>query len=99
MMQGDSYRLPIEIKKNDGSTLESSDISALEVFIGGIRKTFPEDITYSEGSFNVPLSQKETFRLRGTVKLKIRCKFLSGDVIGIDAGEINITESTSKVVI
>ena len=102
MMQGDQFRLPIELKNNDGSFVTQESIRDLEVFVGKIRKTLlNKDIEFesTENVFYVFLTQKETFMMHGNVNVQARALFLSGDVVGIDLGNINFMESTSKVVL
>lgn len=100
MMQGDQYRIPISLKKSDGSFITLSDLEYIEIFIGkNIRKTLA-DITYSENKFYVPVLQNETFRLKGTADIQARIRFAgSQDIIGINLGTIDIDNSISKVVI
>lgn len=99
MMQGDSFRQPIKLTRADNTEITADELSFIEVFIGNIRKTSPE-ITFENGMFYVPLSQKETFRLKGTVELQARIRFNgSEDVIGIKLGSLDVENSISKVVI
>lgn len=102
MMQGDQYRIPIELKHADGEVLTLEEVKDVEVFIGAARKLLSGgDIYFEPGDnmFYVPLSQKETFMMRGDVEVQARVLFLSGDVIGIDLGKINFAKATSKVVL
>ena len=39
MMQGDQFKLPIELKHEDGSFMTREEIKDLEVFVGNLRKT------------------------------------------------------------
>ena len=102
MMQGDQYKIPIELKNDDGSTVTQKDLKNLEVFVGNVRKLLSRgEIEFEEinGLFYVFVSQKETFRLRGDVKVQARLLLLSGDVVGVNLGTVNFEESTSKVVL
>lgn len=101
-MQGDQYRIPVELMFEDGSPITQSDIKDLEVSIGRIRKTLSDgDISFeqSENLFYVYVTQKETFTLLGDVKIQARILFPSGDVIGIELGTKNFGLSLSKVVL
>lgn len=101
MMQGDSYRLPIELKNADGTFVTGEEVKDLEVFVGTTRKMLSKDeIEFEplENVFYVSLSQKETFMMRGDVSVQARILFLSGDVVGIDLGKLNFAQATSKVV-
>lgn len=102
MMQGDQYRLPIELKDADGTFVTQEEVKDLEVFVGTTRKMLSDgEIEFEplENVFYVSLTQKETFRMRGEVIVQARILFLSGDVVGIDLGKINFAQATSKVVL
>lgn len=101
MMQGDQYRLPIEVKTTEGNA-KPSTFDDLEIFVGSVRKTLGKgEVSYNDENetFLVPLTQQETFRLRGDVEVQLRCKFPDGDVVGISAGIVNFEKSTSRVVL
>ena len=102
MMQGDQYRLPIELKYADGTFVTREEVKDIEVFVGTTRKMLSkEEIEFDplENVFYVSLSQKETFMMRGDVSVQVRVLFLSGDVVGIDLGKLNFAKATSKVVL
>ena len=102
MMQGDQYRLPIELKDADGTFVTREEVKDMEVFVGNTRKMLSKDeIEFEQlgNVFYVSLSQKETFMMRGEVSVQARVLFLSGDVVGIDLGKINFAQATSKVVL
>lgn len=102
MMQGDQYRLPIELKDADGTFVTREEVKDIEVFVGTTRKMLSKgEIEFEplKNVFYVFLSQKETFLMRGDVSVQARILFLSGDVVGIDLGKINFAQATSKVVL
>ena len=102
MMQGDQYRLPIELKYAEGTFVTREEVKDVEVFVGKTRKTISGgEIEFDplENVFYVSLSQNETFMMRGDVSVQARVLFLSGDVVGIDLGKLNFVQSTSKVVL
>ena len=101
MMAGDACKLPIRITTSDGIADASAFVN-VEVCIGKVRKTlYGGDITFDSESQNflVPLTQEETFSLRGRPRVNVRCKFAGGDVIGIDLGVIEFEPSLSREVI
>ena len=101
MMQGDQYRLPIELKYAEGTFVTREEVKDVEVFVGKTRKTISRgEIEFDplENVFYVSLSQNETFMMRGDVSVQARVLFLSGAVVGIDHGKLNFVQSTSKVV-
>lgn len=102
MMQGDQYRLPIELKDADGTFVTREEVKDMEVFVGTTRKMISKgEIEFDplENVFYVSLSQKETFIMRGDVSVQARVLFLSGDVAGIDLGKLNVSQAISKVVL
>ena len=102
MMQGDHYRIPIELTDSDGFFVTLEEVKDMEVFFGTTRKMLSKgEIEFNplENVFYVSLSQKETFMMRGDVSVQARVLFLSGDVVGVDLGKLNFAQSTSKVVL
>jgi hypothetical protein len=102
MMQGDQFRLPIELKDADGTFVTQKEIKDIEVFVGTTRKMLSKgEIEFEplENVFYVFLTQKETFMMRGDVSVQARVLFLSGDVVGVDLGKLNFAQTTSKVVL
>lgn len=102
MMQGDQYRLPIELKDADGTFVTLEEVKDLEIFVGKTRKMLSKgEIEFEplENVFYVSLTQKETFMMSGSVSVQARLLFLSGDVVGVDLGKLNFAQATSKVVL
>ena len=102
MMQGDQYRLPIELKYADGTFVTLEEVKDMEVFVGTTRKMLSKgEIEFNplENVFYVSLSQKETFMMRGDVSVQARVLFLSGDVVGVNLGKLKVAQSTSKEVL
>ena len=102
MMQGDQYRIPIELKDSDGTFVTLEEVKDMEVFFGITRKMLSKsEIEFDplENVFYVSLSQNETFMMRGDVSVQARVLFLSGDVVGVDLGKLNFAQSTSKAVL
>lgn len=100
MMQGDAYAIPFTIT-DSGEELDLSAIHCIEFCVDEIRKIYPDEVTYKSDTneFLFPITQEETFRLKGKAHCQIRVHFTSGNVIGTDAGNIPVRESTSKVVL
>ena len=101
MMQGDQYRIPLSFKHEDGTPVVAENVDDVEVFIGSVRKTLLNGISFDEksGIFYVYLAQNETFRLSGDTRVQARLLFTSGDVVGVNLGTVNFETSTSKVVL
>lgn len=99
MVQGDAYDLAFSIDADD-EPLDISTIEYVEVTLPRINKLYPDEITYSNGLFYLPLSQKETFWLPERCPMQIRVKFKGGGhVIGSDEQIIDVHRSMSKRVL
>ena len=102
MMQGDQYRIPIELKDADSTFVTREEVKDMEVFVGTTRKMLSKgEIEFNplENVFYFSLSQKETFMMCGDVSVQVRVLFLSGDVVGIYLGKLSFDQSASKVVL
>lgn len=101
MMQGDAYNLGIQILNNAGSPVTPEDIQDLEITIGHLRKTYRESqVTYYEGMWLFPFSQKETFGFRpDAVKAQVRVFWANGVIEGQPIYGVRIDESISREVL
>lgn len=85
--QGDAYSLPVRVELN-GAAIAAEDAAEIEFYIGGYRKIYPGEVTYSaeDGFFYIPLTQSETFAwaANSAVQLDARVKFSGGDVRGLE---------------
>ena len=103
MMQGDSYSLPIEILKVDGTLVTDADVSNVEITIGHLRKTYADGaVKYDStaGAWKFPLSQEETFQyLPASVRGQVRLVWKNGEVEGIPLDGVRVKESISKEVL
>lgn len=100
IMQGDAYAIPVSITTADNTAINDIMVDSLEIVIGHLRKTYPEDITYSDEQWMFPISQEESLRLINMPQpVQVRVKFNTGEVIGVNAGTIPITVSHSKEVL
>lgn len=102
MMQGDSYNIPIEILAEDGVT-DPTVFEDVEIVFGSLVKTMGNGQIFYDAEqkvFLFPLSQKESMNMPQKVKAQVRVKLNgSGDVIGVDLGEIDIDKTLSKAVL
>ena len=101
MMQGDSYSLGIRILNNAGNPVTPEDIKDLEITIGQVSKTYLNaQVTFYEGLWLFPLSQKETFDYWPSVaKAQVRVAWANGVVEGKPIYGVRINESISKEVL
>ncbi len=103
MMQGDSYGLPIELLKADGSVLTAADVLEVEGTIGSLTKTYTDGgMTFSsaDNKWRMLLTQEETLMFpNARLKAQVRVKLKDGSVHGLSLGTIRVHESISKVVL
>lgn len=101
MMQGDSYSLGFTVKNNAGALVTPGDIQDMEITIGHISKTYRKlQLTYKDGKWLFPLSQKETFGYRPkATKAQIRILWADGIIEGKPILGVRVNESTSKEVL
>ena len=101
MMQGDSYSLGIRSLNNAGNPVTPDDIKDLEITIGPLRKTYLNaQVTFYEGLWLFPLSQKETFDYwPSAVKAQVRVAWANGVIEGKPIYGVRINESISKEVL
>lgn len=98
MVQGDAYSLAVTVK-NNGQAVEIDDIEKVELTLLYLQKYYPGQITYADGKFYFPLAQEETFRLPKVCPMQIRVKFKSGDVLGSEKKQIDVSAALSKAVL
>lgn len=98
MVQGDSYNLSVTIK-NKGQPLDVASVEKVEISLLYLQKSYPGEIGYEDGNFLFPLTQQETFRLPKFCQMQVRVKFKSGDVIGSEKKQIDVSAALSKAVL
>ena len=98
LMQGNTYRLPIKLKMC-GRYLSADEVLRVEFTIGEVVKHFPEEVTYEDGRFILPLSQEETFSLGGMTRYQVRALFFDGSVKSSQVLVTNVKRSISEEVL
>lgn len=101
IMQGDALNFPVNIVLK-GDKVVPNMVSAIEMTLGSVTKTYPEDITYDSKSsmWLLPLTQEDTFSLNVDVQvLQVRVKFTDDTVIGTDNTRLKVLSSRSKKVL
>lgn len=102
LQQGNTYQLPVNIKI-DNERLTGEDVSHVEITFDSngslITKNYPEEVTFQNGAFIVPLSQEDTFALQGICRYQVRVLFPDGEVRGSGIKTGAVADSISKVVL
>ena len=103
--QGDAYDLRIALDLN-GEALTAAHLPLLECaeFMLGdsVRRVWPEEGGFLDGSFLVPLTQADTFSLEAgeTVEFDVRVRFVGGAVVGLKKKlKVRIIDALSDEVI
>lgn len=84
ILQGSTYRLPIQVKDSSGKVITPDMITKAQFVVGDYEKFYPDVVDFDEDkkSFIFPLSEEETFALRGKVMWQVRFVFSNGAVDG-----------------
>ena len=103
--QGDAYDLRIALELN-GEALTAEALPLLhcvEFMLGdGVRKVWPEEGSFRDGAFLMPLTQADTFSLEDgeTVEFDARAHFIGGAVVGLKKKlKIRIYDALSEVIL
>ena len=72
MVQGDAYSIEVEIT-NEGQALSPPAVSLVEIALLNLVKTYPGDVTFSDGKFHFPLTQPEIFVSREAMQASVCC--------------------------
>lgn len=87
LKRGDDCKIAVNVSL-DGEGLNLAETELIEIYVGGVRKTYPGDVTFNEddGKLYFPVSQKESFSFAGgdAVPVDVRVKFKGGCVLGAD---------------
>ena len=100
-MQGDAYKLRIDLLSPDETALTPEDLEDVEITIGPLIRTYSDGgVIFEDGAWLVPLTQMETFKLPvARIKAQVRVKWPDGIIEGQQLGHISIDESSSKGVL
>ena len=86
--QGDAYDLRVELELN-GEAVTAENLPLLhcvEFMLGdGVRKVWPEEGSFLDGAFLMPLTQADTFSLEEAepAEFDVRVHFSGGAVVGV----------------
>lgn len=101
MLQGSTYNLPITIKDPNGVVIVESMVKEAVFTIGDIKKTYGENgtVTFNNGKWIVPLTEQETFSMKGNIKWQARFLFTDGSIKGVKPKYDNVDESIDKTIL
>jgi hypothetical protein len=100
ILQGSGYELPIRITSPDGRVITDADVVAGSFTFGELEKEYGEGgEVYFDGeqeSWILPLSEEETFAMRGTVEWQARFLMVDGKPDGTIPKYENVYSSINK---
>lgn len=101
MRQGDAYTLAVTLKDENGTALTPDDVSKVEISIGSVTKTYPDDVTYDSesGAFEMPISETDSHSMMGILPTQVRVLFPSGEVSSATLGFMYVVASVSKSIL
>lgn len=97
LLQGNTYILPIEVTNCAGEVLTDQDIEKAQFVIGNVEKFYGEDGTVEfddeNNVFLVPLTEEETFAMKGMIKWQVRVVYPNGTIEGTEPTTENVYSS------
>lgn len=99
LMQGDSYPLPFVLRMMDGTLITEDLVEIVVLNLGGMSRQYPGDVEYRDGKWLFPVTQKQSFSLKGSVEPQARVQFKGGNIFGGIGRAIDVLSSLSKGVL
>ena len=104
MLQGSSYKLPIVIKDSNGNLVDDTMVTKGVFTIGNLEKAYDGlvgEVSYDrdKGAWIVPLSEQDTFGMKGNIKWQVRFLFTNGEIEGTEPRFDNVVESINKTIL
>ena len=96
IMQGDSYQKPFTLRTLDGTLITPEMVTALVLSIGNLSRQYPGDITYADGKWLFPLSQAQTFGMKGMLPVQARVLFQDGSVFGGNGAPVSVLPAVNR---
>lgn len=96
IMQGDSYQKPFTLRTLDGTLITPEMVTALVLSIGNLSRQYPGDITYADGKWLFPLSQAQTFGMKGILPIQARVLFQDGSVFGGNGAPVSVLPAVNR---
>lgn len=99
--QGDAFTLAVTLKDENDTALTPDDVSKVEISIGSVTKTYPDDVTYDSenGVFEMPITETDSHSMGGILPTQVRVLFPSGEVSSATLGFMHVVGSVSKTVL
>ena len=96
VMQGDCFEIPFVLRTKDGSLITVDMVEKVVLNLGNLSRQYPGDISYRDGKWFMPLTQKQTFAFKGNVEPQARVQFVGGNIFGGVGKPVKITDASNK---
>lgn len=99
MTQGDKYAVPFMLQALDGTLITPDIVKTVVLNLGSLSRQYPGNVTYENGNWMMPLTQKQTFAMRGYVEPQARVEFSDGSIFGGSGESIDVAKALSRGII
>ena len=101
LLQGSTYKLPIQIKDPNGNIVDKSIVKKAVFTIGDIEKVYGDngEVDFKNGKWIIPLTEQETFTMKNSIKWQARFLFTDGSIKGVEPKYDNVKESINKTIL
>ena len=99
MTQGDKYAVPFMLQALDGTLITPDIVKTVVLNLGSLSRQYPGNVTYENGKWMMPLTQKQTFAMRGYVEPQARVEFSDGSIFGGSGESIDVVKALSRGII
>lgn len=99
MTQGDKYAVPFMLQALDGTLITPDIVKTVILNLGSLSRQYPGNVTYENGKWLMPLTQKQTFAMRGYVEPQARVEFSDGSIFGGSGESIDVAKALSRGII
>lgn len=99
MTQGDKYAVPFMLQVLDGTLITPDIVKTVVLNLGSLSRQYPGNVTYENGKWMMPLTQKQTFAMRGYVEPQARVEFSDGSIFGGSGESIDVAKALSRGII
>ncbi len=96
VMQGDSFEIPFVLRTKDGTLITAEMVEMVVLNLGNLSRQYPGDVSYRDGKWMMPLTQKQTFSFKGNVEPQARVQFIGGNVFGGIGKTIRVSDAYNK---
>lgn len=99
VMQGDRYSVLFVLRAQDGTLITDQMVKTVVLNLGNMSRQYPGDVTYEDGKWLFPMSQKQSFAMKGAVEPQARIEFTDGTIFGGAGRKIPVVSALNRGII